>query len=409
MEQRSTSQDGLLKFEQEGFFDRQERIYWWAQDVLSQAKVMVVGAGAIGNEVLKNLALLGVGYIFVVDFDEIEPSNLSRTVLFRKEDLGKKKVEVAAQRTAELALAKDFTIDWFHGDAIWELGLGIYNEMDLVLGCLDNVETRFAVNRSCWLTETPWIDAGIKELNGSITPYYPPEAPCYACGTAKYLASERQERYSCFDFKKKQHAAGKVATVQIGAAWVAALQVQEAVKLLHGDQRNVGYKLLFEGQLNEFERIKLPEHPNCPIHPLDSIKSIVPIRLSNQASLKEFLSEVSQPAYGINQPSLDISHEPWQFIEQIGKNDKAIPFNKPHFQIFQEDIIASGAGFDWHKKTASTFSLSQTTQPRLDLSLAEIGVPKGHIVTVKDKLGKAYHFLLNSDVSDLLKNYKNVD
>ena len=65
-------------------FDRQERIDWWSQEKLKEAKVMVVGAGAIGNETLKNLALLGLGNIFIVDFDVISTSNLSRTVLFRK-------------------------------------------------------------------------------------------------------------------------------------------------------------------------------------------------------------------------------------------------------------------------------------------------------------------------------------
>lgn len=63
--------------------DRQERIPHFEQASIRNAKVMVVGAGASGNEVLKNLALIGFGYIFVADFDDISTSNLSRTVLFR--------------------------------------------------------------------------------------------------------------------------------------------------------------------------------------------------------------------------------------------------------------------------------------------------------------------------------------
>ena len=78
-------------------FDRQERIEWWSQQKLRDARVLVVGAGAIGNETLKNLALLGVGNILICDMDTISTSNLSRTVLFRKEDTGKKKAETAAR------------------------------------------------------------------------------------------------------------------------------------------------------------------------------------------------------------------------------------------------------------------------------------------------------------------------
>ena len=162
-------------------FDRQQRIAWWRQDKIAQARVMVVGAGAIGNETLKNLALLGFRNIFIVDFDTIATSNLSRTVLFRREDKGKIKSETAALRTRELCLTDDPRIDWFHGDVVWELGAGVFRQMDLVLGCLDNAETRFFINRQCWLAQTPWIDAGIFELSGAVSVYVPGVSACYRC------------------------------------------------------------------------------------------------------------------------------------------------------------------------------------------------------------------------------------
>ena len=84
-------------------FDRQERIRGWDQQRLRDSKVLVFGAGAIGNETLKNLALLGIGHIYIVDFDTISTSNLSRTILFRRCDKGKYKAKVAAQRTKDLA------------------------------------------------------------------------------------------------------------------------------------------------------------------------------------------------------------------------------------------------------------------------------------------------------------------
>ena len=168
-----------IKEEYESPFDRQERISWWSQDKIAEAKVMVVGAGATGNETLKNLALLGFRQIFIVDFDTVSNSNLSRTVLFRTEDIGKRKAEIAAERVQELCLENEPKIDWFHGDAVWELGTGVFREMDIVLCCLDNIETRFAVNRQCWLSGTPWIDCGIYELAGHVNVYNPPQLPCY--------------------------------------------------------------------------------------------------------------------------------------------------------------------------------------------------------------------------------------
>ena len=77
-----------IDLDQEHHYSRLKLIKWWDQDKLAQVKVMVVGCGALGNEVLKNLALLGVGHILLVDFDKIEISNLSRSILFQASDQG---------------------------------------------------------------------------------------------------------------------------------------------------------------------------------------------------------------------------------------------------------------------------------------------------------------------------------
>ena len=83
-------------------YHRQSLITWWDQERLSDASVLVIGAGALGNELVKNLALVGVGTVVVVDLDQVENSNLSRGVLFREGDEGADKATVVAARAAEL-------------------------------------------------------------------------------------------------------------------------------------------------------------------------------------------------------------------------------------------------------------------------------------------------------------------
>ncbi len=78
----------------EGRYHRQSLIAWWDQDLVGNAKILVVGAGALGNEVLKSLALLGVGHVVVYDMDRIEESNLNRSVLFRTGDEGRISLQV---------------------------------------------------------------------------------------------------------------------------------------------------------------------------------------------------------------------------------------------------------------------------------------------------------------------------
>ena len=96
-----------------------EFISWWEREKVQKAKVLVVGAGALGNEVIKNLALMGVGNIFIVDFDKIEAANLSRSVLFRETDNNRSKAEVAAARAK--SINPDVHVQYLNGDVTTQL------------------------------------------------------------------------------------------------------------------------------------------------------------------------------------------------------------------------------------------------------------------------------------------------
>src|SRR5215470_5826263 len=84
-------------------FSRLRLIPWWDQEKIAKCRLLVVGAGALGNEILKNAALLGFRKVVLVDLDRIEESNLSRTVLYRDRDIGSYKADVAARAFTELA------------------------------------------------------------------------------------------------------------------------------------------------------------------------------------------------------------------------------------------------------------------------------------------------------------------
>jgi adenylyltransferase/sulfurtransferase len=136
-------------------YSRFRLISWWEQSILKNAKILVIGCGALGNEIVKNLTMLGVGNIFVVDMDKVEKSNLTRSVLFRKEDEGKYKAETVCKRAKEIN--DEINIKYFSGN-VFELGLGIFKEMDVIICGLDNREARLFVNQSCWKVNRPWID-----------------------------------------------------------------------------------------------------------------------------------------------------------------------------------------------------------------------------------------------------------
>lgn len=245
-------------------YGRLRLIPWWRQEKLTGARVLVVGAGALGNEVLKNLALIGVGTTFVIDFDQVEPSNLARSVLFRGEDAGHSKAEVAARRALEIN--PEVAFHPIQGNVISDLGLGFFREMDVVIGCLDNREARLWVNRQCWKVGTPWVDAGIQEIQGVVKVFVPPDSACYECAMTTRDYELLNLRYSCPLLRREDILEGKVPTAPTIASMMAALEVQEALKLLHGLPVQAGSAIVFNGVANQFYTTQLPYREDCLSH-----------------------------------------------------------------------------------------------------------------------------------------------
>jgi adenylyltransferase/sulfurtransferase len=200
---------------------------------LRSAKVLVVGAGALGNEIVKNLALLGVGTIVVVDLDVVENSNLARCVLFREEDQGKPKASLVCARAEELN--PDVRAVAVFGD-VRTLGLGAFLDADVVLGGLDNREARLFLNEACWKTTTPWVDGAIEGLKGVMRVFLPPDSACYESTLSDDEHEMMARRKSCTLLSREELETGKVPTTATSASVIAGLQVQEAVKLLHRDR-----------------------------------------------------------------------------------------------------------------------------------------------------------------------------
>ena len=239
-------------------------ISWWEQKLVRAATVMVVGAGALGNEVLKGLALMGVGRIFIVDFDTVEPGNLSRCVLFRKRDGGQRKAEIAAQAARELN--PDVQTQWFHGDANHDLGLGVFRRMDVIVGCLDNREARLSVNRCCYQLKKPWVDGGIESLMGYARVFWPGRGACYECTLTDRDYQMINLRRSCGLLARQNLVLGKVPTTPTAAAIIGGVQTQETLKIINKLEVQPGSSFIFNGLTNDCYVTRLPEKQGCLSH-----------------------------------------------------------------------------------------------------------------------------------------------
>src|SRR5262245_40479468 len=179
----------------EGRFSRLEAIQWWDQSRLREARVLIIGAGALGNEVIKNLSLLGIGNLIIADMDRIELSNLSRSVLFRASDEGLPKAECAARAAREIYPEIEATA--LVANVLASVGLGWFRWADVVVGALDNREARVFVNSACAMVGRPWIDGGIEVLQGVARGFAPPSTACYECTMSTVDWDLLNKRRSC--------------------------------------------------------------------------------------------------------------------------------------------------------------------------------------------------------------------
>ena len=241
-----------------------EFISWWEREKVQDAKVMVIGAGALGNEVIKNLALMGVGNLFIVDFDKIEAANLSRSVLFRETDNNRSKAEIAAARAK--SVNPQVHVQYLNGDVTTELGLGIIRRMDVVIGCLDNREARLAVNRFCYWVNKPWVDGAIQELLGLVRVFKPGHGACYECTLTEQALRDLSLRYSCPLLARQNILLGKVPTTPTIASIIGAMQSQEALKLIHDLPTEPGKVTHFNGMTNEMHTTAYSPREDCESH-----------------------------------------------------------------------------------------------------------------------------------------------
>ena len=157
----------------------------WNQDIISSSHVIIVGIGALGCEIAKNLALVGLGKLTLIDMDTIETSNLSRQMLFTDADKGRLKAKVAQEKLGVLNPDIDIIA---HTRKFQELPMGVFEGADVIAGGLDSFNARFALNRLAFDLSIPYVDGAATGFKGNILVIIPEgcgiageETPCLRC------------------------------------------------------------------------------------------------------------------------------------------------------------------------------------------------------------------------------------
>ncbi len=219
---------------------------------LKQAKVALIGAGGLGAPLGLYLAAAGVGRIGMVDFDVVDFSNLQRQVIHGTKDVGKKKLDSAAE--SMLDINPYLRIDKFDAALTSENALGIFKDYDIVVDGTDNFPTRYLVNDACVLLGIPNVYGSIFRFEGQATVFAYEGGPCYRC-----LYPEPPPPGlvpSC--------AEGGVLGILPGT--IGLIQATETVKLILGiGEPLVGRLLLYDALTMRFRELKLRRNPECPV------------------------------------------------------------------------------------------------------------------------------------------------
>ncbi len=213
-------------------YRRHDQIDWFSQDRVRAARIVVVGAGAIGNEVVKNLALLGVGAVDVYDFDDVEEHNLTRSVFLRESDIGTCKATAVVKRAGDLdrnVRLRAIEGDFWDGLSVWSLG-----QYDCAIGAVDNFEARVRLNQMCLIAGTNLVNAGIDSRHAVVESFPFGDSwggACYECHLPESAYARMAERYSCGGLLRRAHASRQVPTTAVTASIAGALAASTALRL----------------------------------------------------------------------------------------------------------------------------------------------------------------------------------
>ncbi|MBQ4363390.1 MAG: molybdopterin-synthase adenylyltransferase MoeB, partial [Oscillospiraceae bacterium] len=222
------------------------------QKRLKAAKVLIVGAGGLGTPLIQYLAAAGVGTLGIIDFDDVEETNLQRQVIHGTRDIGRPKVASAKDSVKQInPLVK---VETYNMRLTAENAEDIISQYDVVADASDNYPTRYLVNDTCVLLGKPDVFGAMYQFEGQVAVYYAQHGPCYRC---MYPAPPPAGLVpSC--------AMGGVVGVLPGV--IGTLQANEVIKLIVGGGKNlIGRVITFDAWNLKWRELRIRKDDECPI------------------------------------------------------------------------------------------------------------------------------------------------
>ncbi len=222
------------------------------QERIGAARVLCVGAGGLGSPISLYLAAAGIGTLGLVDFDLVDESNLQRQVLYGTKDLGRPKIEAAAERLHDLNPNVRLVT---HGAPLTPAGaLTIFPDYDVVAGATDNFPSRYVVNDACVRLGKPMVHAAIHRFEGQASVFFAAEGPCYRCAFPDPPPPGLVP------------TGAETGLLGVLPGMLGAIQATESLKLVLGiGTPLVGRLLVVDALAMSFRTIRVAKDPGCAV------------------------------------------------------------------------------------------------------------------------------------------------
>ena len=222
------------------------------QKKLKSASILLIGAGGLGSPLGLYLAAAGIGRLGLVDFDVVDHSNLQRQVLHTTADVGRPKLQSAAEHLQ--AINPEVELDLYETHISSANAMELMGPYDIVIDGTDNFPTRYLVNDACVLLGKPNVYGSIFRFDGQASVFHPPHGPCYRCLFPEPPPPGMVP--SC--------AEGGVLGILPGT--IGIIQATEAVKLILGTGKSlIGRLMIYDALDMTFREMKIRRNPECPL------------------------------------------------------------------------------------------------------------------------------------------------
>jgi adenylyltransferase/sulfurtransferase len=294
---------------------------------------------------------------------------------------------VAAERVKEIN--PNVNVYAIHGDVGNEVGLGVFKDVDAIIGCLDSRHARFLINQHAFRANRPWIDGGIENLEGNVR-IFQPGVNCYECSLSETELNQLNFRTGCPDIARFNFVQGRVATTPVSASVIGGIQTQEALKIIHGYHKDtdnsrgktlMGRMFKYDGMFLTAKNYKLAFYnDDCMSH--DIWEPVVKCEgLKAEMKIEQVLKELKKILKS-KKVTIHLMNTRFVYRLTVDSTEKEIEVRLPESKVadFIEDNAIKEDPLD--RVYQEYLETIDDEFPFKDLSLKDVGFPPYDIVMV---------------------------